>query len=84
MATGPLSGKVALVTGAGSSIGMGRAMALALIQRIPPIVEAGRPLCPLCRQPLEGDGGHFCPGSNGHSDQPLPEAFSADQQPEDR
>ena len=61
-----------------------RAMALALIQRIPPIVEAGRPLCPLCRQPLEGDGGHFCPGSNGHSDQPLPEAFSDDQQSEDR
>ena len=30
MATGPLSGKVALVTGAGSTIGMGRAMALAL------------------------------------------------------
>ena len=30
MATGALSGKVALVTGAGSTIGMGRAMALAL------------------------------------------------------
>ncbi len=61
-----------------------RAMALALIQRIPPIVEAGRPLCPLCRQPLEGDGGHFCPGSNGHSDQPIPEAPSDEQQSEDR
>ena len=51
-----------------------RAMALALIQRIPPIVDAGRPLCPLCRQPLEGDGSHFCPGSNGHSEQPIPDA----------
>ena len=31
MATGPLEGKVALVTGAGSNIGMGRIMAMALL-----------------------------------------------------
>ena len=49
-----------------------RAMALAIIERIPPIVAAGRPLCPLCSQPLEGDGQHFCPGSNGHSEEPPP------------
>ncbi len=51
-----------------------RAMAMALIESIPKIVGAGRPLCPLCGQPLEGDGRHFCPGANGHSDEPIPEA----------
>ena len=50
-----------------------RAMALALIEQIPPIVASGRPLCPLCGQPVEGEEGHFCPGSNGHSDEPIPE-----------
>ncbi|MSQ29178.1 MAG: DUF3090 family protein [Dehalococcoidia bacterium] len=50
-----------------------RAMAMALIDRIPGIVASGRPLCPLCGQAL-GDGAHFCPGSNGHSLQPLPTA----------
>ncbi len=52
-----------------------RAMALALVQRIPPIVAAGRPLCPLCGRPLEAERQpHFCPGSNGHSaDEPIPE-----------
>ncbi len=51
-----------------------RPMAMALIESIPKIVDAGRPLCPLCGQPLEGDGRHFCPGANGHSDEPIPEA----------
>lgn len=47
--------------------------ALALIEAIPGIVAAGRPTCPLCGRPLEGDGEHFCPRTNGHSkDQPLP------------
>ena len=55
-----------------------RAMALALVDRIPPIVAAGRPLCPLCRRPLETDGQHFCPGANGHSDEPLPEPASGE------
>ena len=31
------------------------------------------PLCPLCGRALEGDGQHFCPGSNGHSgDEEIP------------
>lgn len=52
-----------------------RAMALAIVQRIPPIVAAGRPLCPLCGRPLDAAGAaHFCPGSNGHSaEEPIPE-----------
>ncbi len=50
-----------------------RSMALELIEHIPPIVAAGRPLCPLCGQPTEADGKHFCPGSNGHSTQPIPD-----------
>ena len=51
-----------------------RPMALSLIESIPKIVAAGRPLCPLCARPLEGDGPHSCPGANGHSEEPLPEA----------
>jgi len=30
------------------------------------VVAAGRPLCPLCGEPLEPEG-HFCPRKNGHS-----------------
>ena len=33
-------------------------------------VEAGRPLCPLCKTPLDGDP-HLCPPANGHSDDAL-------------
>lgn len=29
------------------------------------VVEQGRPLCPLCGNPMDPDG-HFCPQSNGH------------------
>ncbi len=46
---------------------IGRAAARALVTQITEVVAAGRPRCPLCGQPLEGDGQHFCPGSNGHS-----------------
>lgn len=52
-----------------------RAMALRLIEDIPAIVAAGRPVCPLCGRPLEAGGEHFCPRTNGHSkDEPIPEA----------
>jgi uncharacterized repeat protein (TIGR03847 family) len=53
-----------------------REHARALVTQIAEAVAAGRPLCPLCGRPLEGDGPHFCPGSNGHSEEleiPRPE-----------
>lgn len=29
------------------------------------VIEQGRPICPLCEQPIDPDG-HFCPKRNGH------------------
>lgn len=47
---------------------MNRAQALAVIKVIEQVVASGRPLCPLCRQPLNVAGDqHFCPPTNGHS-----------------
>ncbi len=40
-------------------------------QRIEQIVNAGRPNCPLCHQPVD-PGGHACPKQNGHSKQAVP------------
>ena len=52
-----------------------REVARRLVSSISQVVAAGRPLCPLCGRPLEGDGQHFCPGSNGHSAElDIPEA----------
>ena len=31
------------------------------------VVEAGRPICPLCQEPIDPDG-HLCPRANGHAD----------------
>lgn len=42
-----------------------REQARALAQRSLEVVRAGRPLCPLCSQPMDPDG-HFCPRRNGH------------------
>lgn len=44
-----------------------RAMAMALVEAIPGIVNAGRPVCPLCQRPFEEGVEHFCPRTNGHS-----------------
>ena len=43
-----------------------RAQLRALSQAIAVIIAAGRPRCPLCGQPLEGES-HVCPGTNGHT-----------------
>ena len=48
---------------------IGRDAARSLVARIGSVVAAGRPRCPLCGRPLEGDGAHFCPGANGHADE---------------
>jgi uncharacterized repeat protein (TIGR03847 family) len=36
----------------------------ALSRRIKEVVARGRPMCPLCGEPIDPDG-HFCPKSNG-------------------
>ncbi|MEX2447051.1 MAG: DUF3090 family protein [Dehalococcoidia bacterium] len=47
---------------------MSRSQALFVIRQFEQVVEGGRPLCPLCHQPLEFEGQeHFCPRTNGHS-----------------
>jgi uncharacterized repeat protein (TIGR03847 family) len=40
--------------------------------RLQEIIEAGRPVCALCGQPIDPEG-HACIRSNGHSKQPIPE-----------
>jgi uncharacterized repeat protein (TIGR03847 family) len=43
-----------------------RAQAQALIKHSSDVVDAGRPICGNCGQPIDQDG-HFCPNRNGHS-----------------
>jgi uncharacterized repeat protein (TIGR03847 family) len=44
----------------------------ALAAQIDEIIAAGRPICPLCKTPIDPEG-HMCTKSNGHSQQPIPE-----------
>lgn len=41
------------------------------------VVAAGRPVCPLCGRPIDPTG-HTCVRSNGHSEEPIPDANSGD------
>jgi hypothetical protein len=45
--------------------GASRAQILGLNQKIAEIIAAGRPRCPLCGAPKEGQ--HICPASNGRA-----------------
>lgn len=58
-----------------------RDQALNAMKVIEDAVAGGRPLCPLCHQPLEFEGQpHFCPGGNGHSKEiELPPLDSSDE-----
>jgi len=47
-------------------IGMDRDQARRHAAHAAAIVAEGRPRCRLCSRPLESDGGHVCPGTNGH------------------
>jgi len=42
-----------------------RGQARVVARKIESVVAAGRPICPLCSQPMEPEG-HVCPRSNGH------------------
>jgi uncharacterized repeat protein (TIGR03847 family) len=42
-----------------------RAQMKALSEHSLTVVESGRPICPLCDQPIDPDG-HYCPRRNGH------------------
>ena len=47
------------------------AYARAFAHRVRAVVEAGRPPCPFCQQPLDA-GGHICPRANGYRRRDLP------------
>ncbi|PKN81433.1 MAG: hypothetical protein CVU47_06675 [Chloroflexi bacterium HGW-Chloroflexi-9] len=62
---------------------MSRDQAVATIRLIEEIVTAGRPVCPMCKQPLNFEGEqHFCPHTNGHSKE-LEVPPVEDDEPED-
>ena len=42
-----------------------RGQMAALSEHIEQVAGRGRPICPLCKQPIDAEG-HFCPKSNGH------------------
>lgn len=46
-----------------------RAQIDALHQHALDVVARGRPVCPLCGRPIDKEGAHFCPRSNGHADE---------------
>ncbi len=54
-----------LTTGALARFGASRTQVAALARRGMELVEAGRPLCPLCGFPLDSEG-HSCPRTNGN------------------
>ena len=55
--------------GPGLSMRLTRSQARALVRDAATLAAAGRPLCPMCGQPMD-PGGHVCPEQNGHL--PLP------------
>jgi uncharacterized repeat protein (TIGR03847 family) len=62
---------------------LNRPQSLAVSRLIESLVAAGRPLCPLCKQPLAEPGApHFCPGSNGHSEDEIPREEADEEEPE--
>lgn len=48
------------------SFWLSRSQVQALIPHIEEVVEAGRPICGNCGQPID-PAGHFCPKRNGHA-----------------
>ena len=55
------------------------AQGVTLVRQLENIMNAGRPICPLCSQPVD-PAGHVCIRSNGHSQEPVPEPPDADEE----
>ncbi len=51
-----------------------------LAEHIETVVNAGRPLCPLCGEPIDKTG-HHCIRANGHSKQPVPPIVDEAEEP---
>lgn len=43
-----------------------REQVAAFVERAREIMKAGRPVCPMCSEPMD-PGGHVCPRANGHA-----------------
>ncbi len=52
---------------AGFALSLGAALAIQMGE----IIDAGRPVCHLCKVAIDPEG-HVCIKSNGHSRQPIP------------
>ncbi len=48
-----------------AKVALTRAQTAGFIARVRALMQAGRPLCSLCHQPMD-PGGHVCPRANGH------------------
>lgn len=55
----------------------------ALSEQIEEVVNAGRPLCPLCGEPIDR-GGHHCIRANGHSKTPVPPLLEDEDESDER
>jgi uncharacterized repeat protein (TIGR03847 family) len=56
-------------SGPGLNMRLSRGQSRDLIRDAASLAAAGRPMCPMCGQPMDADG-HVCPEQNGHL--PLP------------
>ena len=61
--------------------GFNRSQAARLADEIDEIIAAGRPPCRLCSQPID-PAGHICVRTNGHTQQPIPEPPSDEEDDE--
>jgi len=62
--------------GLGMRLSLGQAREL--VREAAALAAAGRPLCPMCGQPMD-PGGHVCPEQNGHLPLALGDTTSSDE-----
>ncbi len=62
----------------GLNLQFSRAQARELIREASALAAAGRPMCPMCGQPID-PGGHVCPEQNGHLPLPLDDSLLSEE-----